>query len=38
MKAEGTAQELRGKAQVGIGKGKDTAKGGAKAVDKALKK
>ena len=38
MKAKGAAQELKGKAQVGIGKVKDAAKDGAKAVDKALNK
>lgn len=36
MRAKGAAQELKGNAQVGIGKVKDVAKDGAKAVDKAL--
>jgi uncharacterized protein YjbJ (UPF0337 family) len=37
MRAKGAAQELKGNAQVGIGKVKDAAKG-AKAMDKALNK
>ena len=38
LEAEGAAQEVKGNVQVGIGKAKDAAKEGAKAVDKALNK
>lgn len=38
LEAEGDAQQIKGNVQVGVGKVKDTAKDGAKAVDKALNK
>ena len=38
MKAKGAAQELKGEAQVGACNVKDTAKAGAKAIDKSFKK
>ncbi len=38
LEAEGAAQEVKGNVQVGIGKAKDAAKEGAKAIDKALNK
>lgn len=38
MQAKGTAQTLKGEAQVGVGKVKDTVKSGARAADKALNK
>lgn len=37
LETEGAAQEVKGNVQVGIGKVKDAAKEGAKAVDKANK-
>ena len=36
LKASGTAQEIKGEAQVGLGKIKDVAKEGHAAVDKAV--
>jgi uncharacterized protein YjbJ (UPF0337 family) len=36
LEAEGVAQEVKGNVQVGVGKVKDAAKEGAKAVDKVL--
>jgi uncharacterized protein YjbJ (UPF0337 family) len=38
LQGEGAAQEVKGNVQVGIGKVKDAAKEGAKAVDKELNK
>jgi uncharacterized protein YjbJ (UPF0337 family) len=38
LEAEGDAQQIKGNVQVGVGKIKDAAKEGAKAVDKALNK
>ena len=38
LEAEGDAQQIKGNVQVGVGKVKDAAKEGAKAVDKALNK
>ncbi len=38
LEAEGAAQEVKGNVQVGVGKVKDAAKDGAKAVDNALNK
>ena len=38
LEAEGDAQQIQGNVQVGVGKIKDAAKEGAKAVDKALNK
>ena len=38
LEAEGDAQQVKGNVQVGVGKIKDAAKEGAKAVDKALNK
>jgi uncharacterized protein YjbJ (UPF0337 family) len=38
LEGEGAAQEVKGNVQVGIGKVKDAAKEGAKAVDKELNK
>jgi uncharacterized protein YjbJ (UPF0337 family) len=38
LQDEGAAQEVKGNVQVGIGKVKDAAKEGAKAVDKELNK
>jgi uncharacterized protein YjbJ (UPF0337 family) len=38
LQAEGVAQEVKGNVQVGVGKAKEAAKEGAKAVDNALNK
>jgi uncharacterized protein YjbJ (UPF0337 family) len=38
LEAEGDAQQIKGNVQVGVGKIKDAAKEGAKAIDKALDK
>jgi uncharacterized protein YjbJ (UPF0337 family) len=38
LQGDGAAQEVKGNVQVGIGKVKDAAKEGAKAVDKELNK
>jgi uncharacterized protein YjbJ (UPF0337 family) len=38
LETEGAAQEVKGNVQVGVGKVKDAAKEGAKAVDNALNK